>query len=162
MLYQLYKCPFHFFNFSIVCNTFSILFIFPIIVALLYKESFLVFVIPQIISLILGILLNLIDAKKFTIFAKDGFKIVALSWIMISIIGALPFYLNNDASFIDALFETVSGFTTTGATIFEDVEILNKSILFWRSFTHFILAFIYSFYRWNGSTCFCNDNYTII
>ncbi len=126
---------------------FSILFIFPIIVALIYGESFLVFIIPQIISLVLGILFNLVDARKFTIFAKDGFKIVALSWIIISLIGALPFYLNKDASFIDALFETVSGFTTTGATIFKDVEVLNKSILFWRSFTHFIggmgvLAFV--------------------
>lgn len=126
---------------------FSILFIFPIVVALIYKEPIIPFIVPQIISLILGMLFNLIDAKKFTIFAKDGFKIVALSWIIISLIGALPFYLNNDASFIDSIFETVSGFTTTGATIFKDVEILNKSILFWRSFTHFIggmgvLAFV--------------------
>lgn len=139
---------------KIVCNYigkvligFSILFIFPIIVALIYNEPFLVFIIPQIISLILGLLFNSVDARKFTIFAKDGFKIVALSWIIISLIGALPFYLNKDASFIDSVFETVSGFTTTGATIFKDVEALNKSILFWRSFTHFIggmgvLAFV--------------------
>lgn len=125
----------------------SILFIFPIIVSLIYHESFIIFIIPQIISLVLGLLLNLIDTKKGTIYARDGFKIVALSWIIISIIGALPMYLNKDASFIDSLFETISGFTTTGATIFKDVEGLNKSILFWRSFTHFIggmgvLAFV--------------------
>lgn len=125
----------------------SILFIFPIIVSLIYHESFIIFIIPQIISLVLGLLLNLIDTKKGTIYARDGFKIVALSWIIISIIGALPMYLNKDASFIDSLFETISGFTTTGATIFKNVESLNKSILFWRSFTHFIggmgvLAFV--------------------
>lgn len=125
----------------------SILFVFPIIVSLIYHESFMVFVIPQITSLILGLLLNLIDTKKANIYAKDGLKIVALSWIIISIIGALPFYLNKDASFIDSVFETISGFTTTGATIFNNVESLNKSILFWRSFTHFIggmgvLAFV--------------------
>ena len=126
----------------------SILFVFPILVAIIYRESLFCFLIPQIISLSLGLILNLIKYKKTdSIYAKDGLKIVALSWIIISIIGALPIFLNKDASYIDALFETVSGFTTTGATIFKDVEVLNKSILFWRSFTHFIggmgvLAFV--------------------
>ena len=78
---------------------------------------------------------------------SNELKIVALSWIIISLIGALPIYLNHDAPYIDALFETVSGFTTTGATIFKDVEHLDKAILFWRGFTHFIggmgvLAFV--------------------
>lgn len=126
---------------------FSILFIFPIIIALIFHENYMNFIVPQIISLILGILLNCINAKNEKIYSKEGFKIVTLSWIMISLIGALPFYLNHDASFIDSLFETVSGFTTTGATIFSDVEHLGKSILFWRSFSHFIggmgvLAFV--------------------
>lgn len=126
----------------------SILFVFPILVAIIYREPFICFIIPQMISLSLGLLLNLVKYKKTdSIYAKDGLKIVALSWIIISIIGALPIFLNKDASYIDAVFETVSGFTTTGATIFKDVEILNKSILFWRSFTHFIggmgvLAFV--------------------
>lgn len=126
---------------------FSILFILPIIVCLVYKENFIPFLIPQIISLIIGALLNLIDAGNDNIYAKQGFKIVSFSWIIISIIGALPIYLNKDANFIDSIFETVSGFSTTGATIFNNVECLNKSILFWRSFSHFIggmgvLAFI--------------------
>ncbi len=116
----------------------SALFIFPIIVALIYNENSTCFIIPQVISLSLGLLLNLIDIKGESIYSKDGLTIVAFSWIIISVIGAIPFYLNGDANFIDSLFETVSGFTTTGATIFSDVECLGKSILFWRSFTHFI------------------------
>lgn len=117
---------------------FSILFIFPILVCFIYHENTLPFIIPQIISLILGLLLNKINSNNDSIYAKHGFKIVAISWILISIIGAFPIYLNKDANFVDALFETVSGFTTTGATIFNNVENLNKSILFWRSFSHFI------------------------
>ena len=126
----------------------ALLFTFPAICALIYKESLIPFIIPQIISLLIGVILNFIPySKSESIFAKDGLKIVALSWIVISIIGALPMYINKDVSYIDSLFETVSGFTTTGATILKDVEKLNKSILFWRSFTHFIggmgvLAFI--------------------
>lgn len=126
---------------------FSILFIFPIITSLIYNENYICFLIPQIVSLIIGLILNSIKLNSENIYSKDGLKIVALSWIIISIIGALPFYINNDASLIDSLFETVSGFTTTGATIFKDVERLSKGILFWRSFTHFIggmgiLAFV--------------------
>ena len=94
--------------------------------------------VPQLISLSLGIVLNSINTDSEIIYAKDGFEIVAISWIIISIIGAIPLYINGDASFIDSIFETVSGFTTTGATIFKNVETLNKSILFWRSFSHFI------------------------
>ena len=126
----------------------AVLFTFPIFTALIYHENILNFVIPQVISLTVGILLNLIKYEKNSqIYARDGLKIVALSWIIISLIGALPIYLNHDAPYIDALFETVSGFTTTGATIFKDVEHLDKAILFWRGFTHFIggmgvLAFV--------------------
>ena len=121
-----------------VLIVFSILLFFPIIISLIYKESLIPFIIPQAISLILGIILNSINTNKTIIYVKDGFKIVALSWIIISLIGALPMYLNKDAGFIDSLFEIISGFTTTGVTIFKDVEILNKSILFWRSFSQFI------------------------
>ena len=126
----------------------AVLFTFPIFTALIYHENILNFVIPQVISLIVGLLLNAIKYEKNSqIYARDGLKIVALSWIIISLIGALPIYLNHDAPYIDALFETVSGFTTTGATIFKDVEHLDKAILFWRGFTHFIggmgvLAFV--------------------
>ena len=126
----------------------AVIFAFPILVALIYHEGIMHFLIPQLVSLVVGLALNLIKYEKNTqIYARDGLKIVALSWILISVIGALPIYLNHDAPYIDALFETVSGFTTTGATIFKDVEHLDKAILFWRGLTHFIggmgvLAFV--------------------
>lgn len=116
----------------------SLLFIFPIIVSLIYHESIIPFLIPLLMSLTLGLLLNLLKANEKNIFSKDGFNIVALSWIIVSLIVALPFYINKDAGYVDSLFEAVSGLTTTGATIFKDVEVLNKGILFWRSFSHFI------------------------
>ena len=91
------------------------------------------------ICLLWGIPLTLIRPRVKTMFAKEGFVIVALSWILLSIFGALPFYISRYIpSFTDALFETASGFSTTGASILPDVEILPKSLLFWRSFTHWI------------------------
>ena len=130
-----------------VLISFSILLLVPIIVSLIYKERFLPFVFPFLISLGLGIILNSLKVKNKTLYARDGFMIVSLSWIIISILGALPFCLDLGLSFPDALFESVSGFTTTGATIFDDVECLGNNILFWRSFSHFIggmgvLAFV--------------------
>lgn len=126
---------------------FSILFILPSIVALIKHENIIPFFIPQIISLVIGLLLSKIDTRNSSYYAKDGFYIVTFSWIIISLIGSLPFVINGDCGVVDAIFETVSGFTTTGATIFTNVENINKSILFWRSFSHFIggmgvLAFV--------------------
>lgn len=126
---------------------YSILFLFPILVAFIYKESIIPFLLPQIICLILGFLLTKIKVTEDSFDAKDGFLVTTLSWIIICIIGALPMVINGDLDYISAFFEIVSGFTTTGSTVFTDVEILNKSILFWRSFTHFIggigiLAFV--------------------
>ena len=72
-------------------------------------------------------------------FIKDGLLIVGLAWIIFSIIGSMPYFLTGSiASPIDAFFETVSGFTTTGSTILTDIEALPIGILFWRSFTHWI------------------------
>ena len=130
-----------------VLIAFSILLFVPIIVSLIYSESFIPFIVPLCFSLGLGILFNCLNSNRKTLYAKDGFIIVSISWILISLLGALPFWLNLNISFVDALFESVSGFTTTGATIFDDVEVLSNSILFWRSFSHFIggmgvLAFV--------------------
>lgn len=130
-----------------VLIAFSILLLVPIIVSLVYSENILNFIVPLCVSLGLGILFNCSNSSKKTLYAKDGFIIVSISWILISLLGALPFWLGLDISFVDALFESVSGFTTTGATIFDDVESLSNSILFWRSFSHFIggmgvLAFV--------------------
>ena len=118
---------------------YSLIFILPIIVGLIYHESVFEFIIPGILSLVLGLILNSIKTKdNGNIYARDGFFIVSLSWIIICLIGALTFYLHNDLNYIDAIFETVSGFTTTGATTFKHVEEIDKSVLFFRSLTHFI------------------------
>ena len=116
----------------------SILFIFPTLVALIYHESVLPFFIASFISLVLGLLLNELKVEDAKLYTRDGLLIVALSWIMMSILGTIPFCLSGSCGFVDALFETVSGFTTTGASIFSEVEHLTKSILFYRGFMHFI------------------------
>lgn len=119
----------------------GLLLIAPLIVSFIHKEgTFLSFIIPSL-SLIFvgGILAIFIKVEDSSIYARDGFLIVAVSWILLSIFGSTPFIISGEIpDFIDALFETVSGFTTTGATILGDIEVLSKGILFWRSLTHFI------------------------
>ena len=113
----------------------------PLVVSLIYQEkSFLSFIISAAIAFIIGGFFVLISRNpKKVIYAKEGFLIVSLSWIFASLIGALPFVISREIpNFFDAFFETVSGFTTTGASIIRDVEILSKGIAFWRSFTHYI------------------------
>lgn len=91
-----------------------------------------------IIAIIGLILVKSFKAKKI-LRAKEGLMIVAVGWVLVSFFGSLPFIFSGSIpSWIDAFFETVSGFTTTGATILNDVEVLPKGILFWRSFTHWI------------------------
>ncbi|QGH22636.1 TrkH family potassium uptake protein [Clostridium butyricum] len=112
----------------------------PLLIALYYGEgdakSFLLTI---LIGAPIGFILSNIKAEKKAIYAKEGFLIVGFAWIIISAIGALPFVISGTIpSFIDAFFETVSGFTTTGATILTAIEGLPKGILFWRSFTHWI------------------------
>ena len=81
----------------------------------------------------------LVKTNNGKMYSREGFSIVALSWIFMSLFGSLPFVFSGSVnSFVDAVFETVSGFTTTGASVIPDVEILPKSILLWRSFTHWI------------------------
>ena len=125
----------------------------PALVALLYHEnSGWSFLITAAIALAAGGALFLLGkgAKK-TVYAKEAFCAVSLVWINLSLVGALPFVLSGQIpNFIDALFETVSGFTTTGASLVNQVENLDHGILFWRSFTHWvggmgILVFIVMF-----------------
>lgn len=112
----------------------------PLIVGIIYREnSFSDYLIPMAILLAVGIPLACLRPKTKAIYAKEGFVTVALVWILMSLAGALPFVLSGAIpNYIDALFETVSGLSTTGASILTDVEVLSKSILFWRSFTHWI------------------------
>lgn len=87
----------------------------------------------------LGTILTSIKFKNKDIYAREGFVITALSWIVLSFFGAMPFYFSETIPFfVDSFFETVSGFTTTGASILNEIESLPLSILFWRSFTHWI------------------------
>ena len=113
----------------------------PTLVSLIYQEScFSAFLLTIAIAAALGVLLMLISRPKDTvIYAKEGFVIVALAWIAASLIGALPFTISGEIpSYIDAIFETVSGFTTTGASILTDIESMSHGLLFWRSFTHWV------------------------
>ena len=88
---------------------------------------------------LIGFLLNMQKVKIRTFFTKEGLIIVALSWVLMSFFGGLPLYFSGEyKSLIDACFEISSGFTTTGATVSTNVEILSRSVLFWRSFTHLI------------------------
>ena len=113
----------------------------PLITSLIYKESCVSSILASIgIALVAGFALTLIfKPGSKVIYAKEGFVIVSLAWLALSAVGALPFYISGEIpSYIDAFFETVSGFTTTGASILTDVESMSKGLLFWRSFTHWI------------------------
>ena len=113
----------------------------PMAVSLLYGERCAVsFGLTILVALAVGFLLTfLCRGNHGTSSIKDDFMIVALTWIMLSAIGALPFVFSREIpSYVDAFFETVSGFTTTGATILTDVEALSRGMIFWRSFTHWI------------------------
>lgn len=112
----------------------------PILTGIIYKESSLwAFVINGAICILLGVLMTWKKPKHQHFYIREGFVTVALCWIVLSLMGAIPFLLTGTIpNFIDALFETVSGFTTTGASILPEVESLPRCVLFWRSFTHWI------------------------
>ena len=130
----------------------------PIITGAVFGESALIsYLIALGICLLIGALLVLKKPKHQLLFAREGCVIVALSWIVLSLFGSLPFIISGEIpSFIDALFETVSGFTTTGASILSDVEKLSNASLIWRSFTHWVggmgvLVFIMAFIPLSGA-----------
>ena len=115
--------------------------ILPIICALIYQEFWAVqaLAVSAVLALVIGTLATIKGPKRTDYYAREGFVICALSWIVMSLIGALPFYLTGTIpSYIDAVFEIVSGFTTTGASILAEVEHLGKGLLFWRSFSHWV------------------------
>ena len=112
----------------------------PCLVSVAYGErTGLAYLCVAVVSSVIGFLFVRKKPKDTVFYTKEGFVVVALSWILLSIIGAIPFVLTGEIPQIeDALFETVSGFTTTGASILNDVEALSHTSIFWRSFTHWI------------------------
>lgn len=112
----------------------------PCLVGILYREkSFIYFVPVMAACFVISFIGRRFKPKNKVFYAKEGFVTVSLSWIILSLVGAIPFYLSGEIpSYTDALFETVSGFTTTGASILTDVEVLPRCIQFWRCFTHWI------------------------
>ena len=129
----------------VISNLFKLmmaLFLFPLAVSVYYREGLklsMAYIIPIIILCVLSYFLSGKGPENQSFFSKEGLVIVALSWLLISFFGALPFVISGEIpNMIDAFFESVSGFTTTGASILPEVESLSKSILFWRSFTHVV------------------------
>lgn len=113
----------------------------PALVGLFYQEfkESSVYCMVALVCFIVGCVLCVLSKTKSPLYSREGFVSVSLGWIVLSIFGALPFVITGDIpSFTDALFETISGFTTTGASILSNVEALSYTNLFWRSFTHWI------------------------
>lgn len=131
----------------------------PCFTALIYQEySGWSFVFTALLCVLVGAVLTRKKTKNTVFYVKEGFVSVALSWIVLSFMGGLPFLFSGVISNpIDALFETVSGFTTTGASILKDVEVLPHCMLMWRSFTHWIggmgvLVFLLTFMEMHGGS----------
>ena len=119
----------------------SVFMVLPMLVSVFYGEYSVLmpFVYSILAAAAAGLIFGVKKPKNDLIFARESYIAVAAGWILVSIFGAMPFYISGTIpSLVDAIFETVSGFTTTGATILEEVETLPKGILFWRTFTHWI------------------------
>lgn len=136
-------------NYAIIKNILGKLMVFiagllvlPLIVSIIYQEGlryYLSFIIPIVLLLVVGFLFNIKKAKNTNMVAREGLIIAGLSWLVLSLFGCLPFIISQDIpNFFDAFFEIVSGFTTTGASVVPDVTALHHSIIFWRSFSHWI------------------------
>ena len=123
-----------------ICNVEALLMLLPLGVGLLYGESVGdTFGLTIVLLFAVGAVLTRKRPKKQTFYAKEGFVTVSLCWIVMSLFGALPLSLSGEVgSYVDCFFEIVLGFTTTGASVVANVEILSQNILFWRSFTHWI------------------------
>ncbi len=132
--------------------------ILPLVASLCFAEwrTALSFLLAAAICCAAGGLFVAFKPKSKTLYAKEGFVIVSLSWIFLSVFGALPFVFSGEIpSYIDALFETASGFTTTGASILTDVEAVSRGLIMWRSFTHWVggmgvLVFVMAFIPLSG------------
>ena len=120
----------------------GILMLAPFFVSFIYKESTmhkLAFLIPMAVLVVIGSFLVNLKPKRKTLYQKEGFALVAGAWLVMTLFGAIPFVINQEIpNYIDACFEIMSGFTTTGASVVTDITELSHSSLFWRSFSHWI------------------------
>lgn len=120
----------------------SALMLAPLAVSLIYRESLihtLAFLIPIILLGIIGALLQRLKPGGYRLCQKEGFALTTLVWIIMTLFGAVPFVINGDIpNYVDACFEMMSGFTTTGSSIITDITVISRSTLFWRSFSHWI------------------------
>jgi len=118
----------------------AVLMILPTIVSLIYREKeWITIAAAALVSFLTGYALSFRKPKNMSFYTREGITAVALSWILMSVFGAIPlWHAVGHIGFTDALFETISGFTTTGASILTEVESLPKGVLFWRSFTHWV------------------------
>ena len=133
-------------NYRMICRVLGLillalagLLLLPLIAGLCFRENVMNFVLTIAISAALGGLLMIPRPLSHSLVARDGFVIVGLGWILISLIGALPFFFSGSIPhYYDALFETASGLSTTGATVVTDIDAMPRGDLFWRLFTHWI------------------------
>lgn len=120
----------------------GVLMVAPLVVGLVYKESLihiLAFLIPIVVLFALGLLLQAPKPERNSLYQKEGFALTALVWIIMTLFGAIPFVINGDIpNYVDACFEMMSGFTTTGSSVITDITAISHSTLFWRSFSHWI------------------------
>ena len=129
----------------------------PLLCAVIYGEQsgIITFAVTALLSFIAGCIFSFKKPQNHSLYARDGFVIVSLAWLVMGLIGAIPISILGNTSYINGVFEAVSGFTTTGASIFSSVEDLPKCVLMWRSFTHWIggmgvLVFIISILPLSG------------
>ena len=133
-------------NFRLIANTTSYVLwveagflLLPLAASVLYGEAWLPFFGTVVLCILLGTALHLVPVKKAQMHSRDGFMAVALGWIALSLTGALPYTFTGALThYVDAVFETVSGLTTTGSTVFPEVEHLPRSVLLWRSLTQWM------------------------
>ncbi|MBR4628340.1 MAG: TrkH family potassium uptake protein [Ruminococcus sp.] len=124
-----------------ICKVAGLAMLLPILVGAYYREHHVVlsFGVPFMILMLIGLAATIKKPKDKAVFSTEGFVSVAASWITVSAVGALPFVISGEIpNYVNALFETVSGFTTTGATILSDVEKMSRACMFWRAFTHWL------------------------
>ena len=120
----------------------SFLMLAPLAVSIIYKEpikNIIAFIVPILALLLVGFLLQIPKPQRNTLYQKEGFALTALVWLVMTLFGAIPFVINGDIpNYIDACFEMMSGFTTTGSSVITDITVISHSSLFWRSFSHWI------------------------